>query len=78
MFRTWLATAMVFLLAACVPAADDGDPQRGIGAGLGRGDEERSFARQLMARIDLVLDGARKKNERVVAPAGTARPSSRA
>jgi AcrR family transcriptional regulator len=62
------------LLAEMVIEALEG----GIGAGLGRGDEERSFARQLMARIDLVLDGARKKNERVVAPAGTARPSSRA
>jgi len=59
------------LLAEMVIEALEG----GIGAGLGRGDEERPFAQQLMARVDLVLDGARKKNERVAAPAGTARPS---
>ena len=35
--------------------------------------EPRKLARQLMMRVDLILDGARKRNERVAAPGGTSR-----
>jgi len=46
----------------------------GVIAGLQREDDEAEFAKMLRKRVDLILDGARKKNERVAAPsAGLAR-----
>ena len=40
----------------------------GLIEGLRRAEPEAALARTLCARIDLILDGARKRNERVVAP----------
>jgi len=40
----------------------------GLIAGLQRGDDEVELAKTLRARVDLILDGARKRNERVTAP----------
>lgn len=41
----------------------------GMIAGLRGEDNEADFARTLRSRVDLILDGVRKKNERVAAPA---------
>jgi hypothetical protein len=40
----------------------------GMIAGLHRKDDEAALAKTLRARVDLILDGARKRNERVAAP----------
>ncbi len=41
----------------------------GMIAGLQRKENEGELAKTLRARVDLILDGARKRNERVAAPA---------
>jgi hypothetical protein len=40
----------------------------GLIDGLRRGLDAQAFAATLQARLDLILDGARKRNERVAAP----------
>jgi AcrR family transcriptional regulator len=40
----------------------------GVIAGLEKEDSEAELAKTIRARVDLILDGARKKNERVAAP----------
>lgn len=42
----------------------------GMIAGLQRKEDQAELAKTLRARVDLILDGARKRNERVVAPPG--------
>lgn len=41
----------------------------GVIAGLQREEDETELAKTLCARVDLILDGSRKRNERVAAPA---------
>lgn len=46
----------------------------GVIEGLQREDDEAEFAKVLQKRVDLILDGARKKNERVAAPSAGQAP----
>ena len=71
-YRPVSAGEITALLVDAVEGALVGELERV--AGSGRAVDERALDGALRARVDLVLDGARKRNERVRAPGTPTRP----